>query len=96
MRESCLVYCYFGIQSLFEVVLLYTFYTSMQYVGWPELGGEGEGERILLSGDHMVFRRIGRGISRRQQSTKGSYEKINCQLTFSEDGIISKILLRRN
>ena len=28
MRESCLVYCYSGIQSLFEVVLLYTFYTS--------------------------------------------------------------------
>ena len=27
MRESCLVYCYSGIQSLFEVVLLYTFYT---------------------------------------------------------------------
>ena len=26
MRESCLVYCYSGIQSLFEVVLLYTFY----------------------------------------------------------------------
>ena len=48
----------------------------MQYVGLPELGGEGEGERILLSGDHMVFRRIGRGISRRQQSTKGSYEKL--------------------
>ena len=24
MRESCLVYCYSGIQSLFEVVLLYT------------------------------------------------------------------------
>ena len=29
MRESCLVYCYSGIQSLFEVVLLYTFYTVM-------------------------------------------------------------------
>ena len=29
MRESCLVYCYSGIQSLFEVVLLYTFYTSI-------------------------------------------------------------------
>ena len=28
MRESCLVYCYSGIQSLFEVVLLYTFYTE--------------------------------------------------------------------
>ena len=28
MRESCLVYCYSGIQSLFEVVLLYTFYTD--------------------------------------------------------------------
>ena len=28
MRESCLVYCYSGIQSLFEVVLLYTFYTG--------------------------------------------------------------------
>ena len=28
MRESCLVYCYSGIQSLFEVVLLYTFYTA--------------------------------------------------------------------
>ena len=27
MRESCPVYCYSGIQSLFEVVLLYTFYT---------------------------------------------------------------------
>ena len=27
MRESCLVYCYSGMQSLFEVVLLYTFYT---------------------------------------------------------------------
>ena len=27
MRESCLVYCYSRIQSLFEVVLLYTFYT---------------------------------------------------------------------
>ena len=27
MHESCLVYCYSGIQSLFEVVLLYTFYT---------------------------------------------------------------------
>ena len=27
MRESCLVYCYSGIQSLFEVVLLYTFFT---------------------------------------------------------------------
>ena len=27
MRESCLVYCYSGIQSLFEVVLLYKFYT---------------------------------------------------------------------
>ena len=26
MRESCLVYCYSGIQSLFEVVQLYTFY----------------------------------------------------------------------
>ena len=76
MRESCLVYCYSGIQSLFEVVMLYTFYTSMQYVGWPELGGEGEGERILLSGDHMVFRRIGRGISRRQQSTKGAMKKL--------------------
>ena len=29
MRESCLVYCYSGIQSLFEVVLLYTFYTPL-------------------------------------------------------------------
>ena len=29
MRESCLVYCYSGIQSLFEVVLLYTFYTVL-------------------------------------------------------------------
>ena len=28
MHESCLVYCYSGIQSLFEVVLLYTFYTD--------------------------------------------------------------------
>ena len=27
MRESCLVYGYSGIQSLFEVILLYTFYT---------------------------------------------------------------------
>ena len=27
MRESSLVYCYSGIQSLFEVILLYTFYT---------------------------------------------------------------------
>ena len=27
MRESCLIYCYCGVQSLFEVVLLYTFYT---------------------------------------------------------------------
>ena len=27
MRESCPVYCYSEIQSLFEVVLLYTFYT---------------------------------------------------------------------
>ena len=26
MRESCLVYCYSGIQSLFEVVLLYKFH----------------------------------------------------------------------
>ena len=31
MRESCLVYCYSGIQSLFEVVLLYTFYTPLTY-----------------------------------------------------------------
>ena len=29
MRESGLVYCYSGIQSLFEVVLLYTFYTVL-------------------------------------------------------------------
>ena len=28
MLESCLVYCYSGIQSLIEVVLLYTFYTE--------------------------------------------------------------------
>ena len=27
MRESCFVYCFSGIQSLFEVVLLYTFHT---------------------------------------------------------------------
>ena len=32
MRESCLVYCYSGIQSLFEVVLLYTFYTDLSSV----------------------------------------------------------------
>ena len=32
MRESCLVYCYSGIQSLFEVVLLYTFYIGGLYV----------------------------------------------------------------
>ena len=31
MRESCLVYCYSGIQSLFEVVLLYTFYTLKSF-----------------------------------------------------------------
>ena len=30
MRESCLVYCYSGIQSLLEVVLLYTFYTALK------------------------------------------------------------------
>ena len=72
MRESCLVYCYSGIQSLFEVVLLYTFYTSMQYVGWPELGGEGEGERILLSGDHMIFR--GSVVANRVQ--RGAMKKL--------------------
>ena len=32
MRESCLVYCYSGIQSLFEVVLLYTFYTPLERI----------------------------------------------------------------
>ena len=32
MRESCLVYCYSGIQSLFEVVLLYTFYTDLEKI----------------------------------------------------------------
>ena len=40
MRESCLVYCYSGIQSLFEVVLLYTFYTG--------------GESILLTKNTTV------------------------------------------
>ena len=33
MHESCLVYCYSGIQSLYEVVLLYTFYTSTKKLG---------------------------------------------------------------
>ena len=32
MRESCLVHCYSGIQSLFEVVLLYTFYTVVAFL----------------------------------------------------------------
>ena len=35
MRKSCLVYCYSGIQSLFEVVLLYTFYTTCRKCAWP-------------------------------------------------------------
>ena len=30
MRESCLVYFYSGVQSLFEVILLYTFYTRSE------------------------------------------------------------------
>ena len=41
MRESCLVYCYSGIKSLFEVFLLYTFYTSSNstYTGkWSLIG----------------------------------------------------------
>ena len=36
MRESCLVYCYSGIQSLFGVVLLYTFYTDGNDLGYTE------------------------------------------------------------
>ena len=44
---------------------------------------------------HMVFKRMGGGISRRQHSTNGSYKKTDCQLNSNEDGIISKILLRR-
>lgn len=43
----------------------------------------------------MVFKRMGGGISRRQNSTNGSYKKTDCQLNSNEDGIISKILLRR-
>lgn len=44
---------------------------------------------------HMVFKRMGGGISRRQHSTNGSYKKTDCQLNSNEDGIVSKILLRR-
>ena len=39
MRESCLVYCYSGIQSLFEVVLLYTFYTPPAFFHFAPLPG---------------------------------------------------------
>ena len=46
MRESCLVYCYSGIQSLFEVVLLYTFYTGSLRVSRDMFNKENTGKLL--------------------------------------------------
>ena len=46
MRESCLVHCYSGIQSLFEVVLLYTFYTIGAETGNRKPGYYRSQERL--------------------------------------------------
>ena len=48
MRESCLVYCYSGIQSLFEVVLLYTFYTEWNKCDWTAISNGYRHARQLL------------------------------------------------
>ena len=56
MRESCLVYCYSGIQSLVEVVLLCTFYTVVfggrnMHVTDPSrlLSSSGCGEQLSIN-----------------------------------------------
>ena len=62
MRESCLVYCYSGIQSLFEVVLLYTFYTLGKEFRIPNSSLQSNKKRhfefALLDFAHRTFKKL--------------------------------------
>ena len=60
MRESCLVYCYSGIQSLFEVVLLYTFYTGAR-ISLDANGGVASKPRSRSESRSQFFYVIGKG-----------------------------------
>ena len=58
MRESCLVYCYSGIQSLSEVVLLYTFYTFGAETRGAYHLARKSGNFGLKSNGKVIFRKF--------------------------------------